>query len=710
VKRRLAAAVGLAVLATAPYANSFRTGFPLDNRALILEDMRVHEATRANVDLILHHTYWWPIGESGLYRPATTLSYLFNYAILGNADRPFGYHAVNLLLHIVNVLLVYAVGRRILGRRHSELVPFAIAAIWAVHPLSTEAVTNIVGRADLLAAFAVLGGLLMFVRSTEVRGIRRFLWLIGLAAMTTLGVFAKESAVVIVGVIALYAACVRSAEASRSSAPGSRSAKASRSIARRVPPVSNARRLAAGARGFSRALIALALPLLLLWSQRTAVLGAAKAAEFPFVDNPIVGAGFWTGRQTAIIVMARYLWLTVWPWTLSADYSFAQVPLASRALLDRIRFSLMIVALIGCVGLWQHNRRAFFFAGFALLTFLPASNFLFPTGTIMAERVMYLPSFGVIALIVTGLSVSTSLKRCPALLGSICLGIVVVGFGIRTWIRNNDWRDDLSLWTATVRTSPDSFKAHRGLAEILWESDPSHENIEQVVHEIGRAIAPLESLPPFQRDARTYRLAGVYFLEQGDALRGDTRAAPPPRAVGAYERSASALKRALAIIDSRAAAAAPDDRGFATPTADVYRVLSAVHGRLREHDKAIEAATRARALDPLNVISYQQAAAALLLASRRDDAAVTLMTGSLVTGDRALRTELVDLYGSGLDPLGCALVPTPNGPAINPACATVRRHACAATKEAMGIHALAGRTDQMQRLKDGAARQFQCSW
>jgi hypothetical protein len=60
-----AAALLLALFACAAYTNSFRGGFPLDNKALILQDARVHEATRANVDLILDHTYWWPIGESG---------------------------------------------------------------------------------------------------------------------------------------------------------------------------------------------------------------------------------------------------------------------------------------------------------------------------------------------------------------------------------------------------------------------------------------------------------------------------------------------------------------------------------------------------------------------------------------------------------------------------------------------------------------------
>jgi len=70
---------------------------------------------------------------------------------------PGGYHWVNLALHEVNVALVYVLGILVLG----EIAPaLALAAIWGLHPLLTEAVTNIVGRADLLAAFGVLAGLL----------------------------------------------------------------------------------------------------------------------------------------------------------------------------------------------------------------------------------------------------------------------------------------------------------------------------------------------------------------------------------------------------------------------------------------------------------------------------------------------------------------------------------------------------------------------
>jgi len=712
--------LALVALAAAAYGNSFAVGFPLDNKALILQDPRVHDATRANLDLILNRSYWWPIGESGLYRPVTTVSYLFNYAILGNGDRPFGYHVVNLALHVANVLLLYALLTRMedpaeagrhdrAGRRErpnavssvasgfSRTSAFAAAAIWAVHPLSTEAVTNIVGRADLLAAAGILGGLLMCVKATEARGARRSWWLLGLAAITTVGVFSKESAIVSVGVIVLYIVALRDSISARPEPVEGR--------ARRARGATSAPRAARGA--LPGVAVALLVPLILFWLQRSAVLAAAPAAEFPFVDNPIAAAGFWQGRFTAVTVMARYLGLIAWPATLSADYSYAQIPLATGRARDWLAVGVVALLAAGCMLLWRRERRAFFWAAFAFVTLLPAANLLFPTGTIMAERVMYLPSAGVIAAILIGVAqgFSPAIERRTEVLrhfGFAMICAAVLALAARTWIRNKDWHDDLTLWTSAVEASPNSFKAHRGLAEVLYDADATHENIARVVAEIERAVDPLDGLPDSKNDARTYRQAGAYRLEQGDLLTrrvpGDI-ARPPNDAMEAYTRAEALLTRCLRIIDAHASP---------VPSADAYRLLSAVDVRLQKPDLAIDAATRARTLDPLNAIGYRQAAAAYLRANRTEDAAIVLMTGSLVTSDRGLRDELVDLYKRGLDPLGCALVQAPTGPAIDPSCATVRRHACAAVREAMQIHERAGRPDLAQRLREGAARQFQC--
>ena len=133
------------------------------------------------------------------------MSFLFNYAVLGNGKHPEGYHIVDFLLHAGNICLAFALALRLVRRFWPSVF---IAGVWAVHPVLTESVTNIVGRADLLAAMSVLGGLLIYLKSTECparnkRG-RRLAWLAALMVTTTLGIYSKESAVAIVAAIALY--------------------------------------------------------------------------------------------------------------------------------------------------------------------------------------------------------------------------------------------------------------------------------------------------------------------------------------------------------------------------------------------------------------------------------------------------------------------------------------------------------------------------
>jgi len=85
--RLLLPTLALCLLTLAGYSNSFHGDFTLDSTRLLRLDNRIHQVTARNVDQILHHTYWWPYGETGLYRPLSTLSYMFNYAVLGNAER-----------------------------------------------------------------------------------------------------------------------------------------------------------------------------------------------------------------------------------------------------------------------------------------------------------------------------------------------------------------------------------------------------------------------------------------------------------------------------------------------------------------------------------------------------------------------------------------------------------------------------------------------
>ena len=161
---RLLAIWGLVLVA---YSNSFQAALVFDNASVIGADPRIRAATPENVEFILTGRYWYVNTSAGLYRPFTTFSYLLNYAVLGNGPRPAGYHIVNFVLHEVNVALVYALGVLVFGETAPAL---ALAAIWGLHPLLTESVTNIVGRADLLAALGVLAGLLCHVKRRLCRG------------------------------------------------------------------------------------------------------------------------------------------------------------------------------------------------------------------------------------------------------------------------------------------------------------------------------------------------------------------------------------------------------------------------------------------------------------------------------------------------------------------------------------------------------------
>src|SRR5436190_634576 len=139
--------LALAVVSALAYSNSFRSGFVIDNRVLLL-DSRIRALTAENIRLILTKDYWYGLVGSSLYRPLSSFSYLFNYVILGDGEQPAGYHWINLALHVANVSLVYALGLRIFGRIERAL---ALAAVWGLHPVLTESVTNIIGRADLLS-------------------------------------------------------------------------------------------------------------------------------------------------------------------------------------------------------------------------------------------------------------------------------------------------------------------------------------------------------------------------------------------------------------------------------------------------------------------------------------------------------------------------------------------------------------------------------
>jgi hypothetical protein len=515
-----------------------------------------------------------------------------------------------------------------------------------VHPVLTESVTNIVGRADLLAGMSVLGGLLIYLKSNESKGWRRLAWLGGLLVTTTAGGFSKENAVTVIGVIALY-------ELTWWRERG------------------RIRDLVGGT-------IATLLPIAALLYQRSMVLAASSAVVFPFVDNPMVGSGFWVGRLTALKVMAHCLALILWPTRLSSDYSYAQIRLITGAPggLDRLVGGLRYRH--GSDSPIPEAAGALFFGLFAFGTFLPTSNLLFPIGTIMAERLLYLPAYGLIAclvLAVYGIGERTPMRVfAPAL-----LILATLGCSVQTWERNPDWQNNLTLTESTVRASPRSFKAHMLLARSLYDSDPRHSNLDLAIEEGERTVALLDPLPDSQNVWSVYREVGGYYLVKGDGLRPAEPEPASPAARGskvAWQRAIRLLSRAISILEaSPPASAAAGELAVPLDSAEAYRTLSGAWLRLSDSRRAYEAAVRARDLKPASSDGYRSVANALRASGRDEEAITALMEGEMLTSDPSLSPEIVLIYRSRLDP-GCAITQGPNGPEPDPACPIVRNQIC----------------------------------
>src|SRR5262249_36049300 len=260
----------------------------------------------------------------------------------------FGFHVVNLLLHAAVTLLVYLLLRRLLeSRSDSGLLAFVSALLFAVHPIHTEAVAAVVGRAELLAAGLLLAAWIFHLCD------RPYLSLFCFCA----ALLAKESAIALIALVPLcdYA----------------------RGGMKTLP-----RYVSLAGAGV--------VYLALFWK----VQGGRLGTVVPFIDNPLVNLPAALRILNAIRVAWKVLGLQAYPAKLSGDYSYAAITLyANRHLL------WPALAAVGLIGLWLwalYTRRdawsiagAIYFAGFAV-----TSNLLFPIGTIMGERLAYLPSVG----------------------------------------------------------------------------------------------------------------------------------------------------------------------------------------------------------------------------------------------------------------------------------------------------------------------------
>ncbi len=493
----------VALLSAVSYANSLPNGFVFDDEYLIFRNELIKSLR--NLPTILASHYWAGPGDAmvqsfpaNLYRPLVVATFAFNYAVGGL--NPVGYHLVNVLIHIAVCFALYELALRI---GWSPGAALAAAALFAAHPLHTEAVTGIVGRSELLMALGVLLALHWYLRGgVPSRLSPRYAlasWGGFLAALLS-----KEQAMVLPALLLLSDLTVEKG-------PGWW------------------RRLI---RSAWRRYVGYGMVLAAFLAVRVAVLGRFFEARtaLPFLDNPAAHAPWYPRLLTAIKVAGKYLWLFVWPDKLSADYSYNAIPLVTSIRDPGVLAALAawgILVGLAAFSFLQGRRHGFFAVGLAGLAFLPASNLLIPIGTIMGERLFYLPSAGLCLLIGVGWDRVREWARQTGRLrmltrgGVVALGLVLVPLTLRTIVRNRDWRDNKQIMESASRVVPQSAKVMYNLG--LTQEDPA------------RALLTFEA---------AIRIYPDYLKTNGDANGGYGSAL---LRVGRVAESIEPLERAVAL-------------------------------------------------------------------------------------------------------------------------------------------------------------------
>jgi len=473
-----ALALAAALMAGLVYLNALSNPFVYDDRRVILENPAIRNPSNV-LALLLQDRF----------RPVVNVSYAIDYALSGTS--PVGYHISSVLLHMANVVMLFvvmlklagdaesrrmaalvsapppeptvlpAVPAALAGRKkkakkaaaanaapragapgtagldershlHGRAAAFAAAAVWAVHPLMTQAVGYTAGRSELLCAFFVLASLLLLHPWLEGRGRR---WLALSVASWGLALLSKETAAMLPVVLFAYDRLL----------------------------------LAAAATQFRKRLVRVYVPMLAV----VAVAGIARMAVFVAVENVGRASLSWANMLVGIDVVRHYVALMFLSSPQSIFHTAQQVNSLLRPV---VIFDIVWLLALGIVT-WRVYRRApvvAFGAVWFVLMLLPSVAMLaLDVGEPMAEQRLYVAGAGF--AMATGAAFGR-LREWPRrhwlpgrVWATVVLAFYLVMLASATVERNEVWSDPVLLWREAVTHAPDIWIPHRGLGDALRE-------------------------------------------------------------------------------------------------------------------------------------------------------------------------------------------------------------------------------------------------
>ncbi len=460
------------------YANTLGHEYTQDDAIVIYDNEFTTKGFAGIPDILAYDTFRGffktenkdKLVSGGRYRPFTLLMFAAEWEIFGN--NPFIGHLINALLYGLTGLLIYWLFQMMLKTNkqagYATFIALVTAFLYITHPIHTEAVANIKGRDEIMT---FLGSILaLYFSFTGYRYQKTYYhFLAGIVFLIAL--FSKENAITFLAVtpLAFYVFTRASAD---------------KILIYTLPYIIGA------------AIFLSVRGLILGWDFGGTPMELMNNPFLKIVDNRYVELALGEKLATILYTWGKYLVLLVFPHPLTHDYYPRHIDIMSFGnpwvLLSALAY--IVMGVYALIRLPKRDHIAFGIL-FYLLTFSIVSNLVFPIGTNMSERFLYMPSLGfclVIAILLYRLAArNEQIKSFRSLqLSLIIVGIVGLLLAGKTVIRNAVWKDNFTLFTTDVNVSKNSAKLQNSVggelttqaAKIKDENQRNSMLREAVVH------------------------------------------------------------------------------------------------------------------------------------------------------------------------------------------------------------------------------------
>jgi Flp pilus assembly protein TadD len=541
--------------AALPYLNTLRNGFVADDVDQVVQNPFIrsfHQGARIFTSWVASYDPWWP----HYYRPLMNVGYLLCYQIFGL--HPFGFHLVNLVLHLTVVAAVFLITERIFQDHRMALMA---AVLFAVHPIHCEAVAWVAAVSDLELTLFYLLTFWLFLEVARPGGGFSYPAQLAMAGSFLLTIFAKETAVTLPLLATIYEHFYRHDR---------RETRLHQKVVRYA------------------ALWVLSAAYLLF---RVRVLGS-------------LGSGY--GRKdltwyetflSGLLLAGRYFRNAFWPVNLRVLCPFRVSGLFDPALLGSA------VALAGCGAvfffLWRRAKLVSFGLVWMLVTLAPVLNVRWMPIFPFADRYLYLPSVGFCWVLGWGLLwlwiKAAARGRVWTWAFSTAFVLLLGLCSLRIITRNRIWQNNVALYTDILAACPDTHNVRVRLGEAYWDMGNQTSATAEWEKELEQAPRDLDALnhlrPVFQE--KEHQSEAIEFLQK--ILTVDPGNGPVHLALGFTYMDANSLALAEAEFRS-AASSSPADPGAPNALGRLYLV----EGRTAEAEEQFH---RSVGIKP-NLIGY----------------------------------------------------------------------------------------------------------